>query len=275
LQPAGLARGLSRADSLARAAGAVFVIISIFALAIAIPLFLPPSSANRGGMVQAEFCITSLFAGLVGFAELTQRYRDDPIQLFLAVPTVVYIAINALSGALAMALSKDFDVFGNDAHRDVYQVMLASFGSIAFFRSSLFTARVGKEDVDVGPSTLLKSLLLTVDNAVNRSQAVDRSQDIVDIMPGVSFEKCRAPLPALCFQLVEDIPEDRQTAIATAILKLSDAPGMTDIQKSKILGVYLLREVGAQVLKRAVDALGDDIKRAPTPPAPQHPPATG
>ena len=264
-----------REDDVSRAIYTLFCLAACFALMIAIPSVIDDAKPDPIRSALVEYFIVTVFAGLVGFAELTQRYRDDPIKLFSGAPTLVYVNINALSGVAALALAKDFELFKGDAHQKVYQIMLASFGAIAFFRSSLFTARIGKEDLDIGPSTLLKSLLATVDTTINRSQAVDRSQDIVDIMAGVDFEKAKAALPTLCFVLVENVPDDVQKAVGNAIGNLSNQKELQPTEKTKILGVYLLREVGPHVLQRAVNALGDGIKVSMVAPGPQQPPATG
>ncbi|MDA0160413.1 hypothetical protein OM076_09060 [Solirubrobacter ginsenosidimutans] len=54
------------------------------------------------------------------------------------------------------------------------QVIVAGLAAAARFRSSLFTTRVGNQDVGVGPSALLDTLLNAVDRAVDRRRAVER-----------------------------------------------------------------------------------------------------
>jgi hypothetical protein len=139
----------------------------------------------------------ALFSGAIGFGELTQRYRDDPSRLFVAAPTIAYIAVNMAAAIAAYGLIREFNVFGdlNPAHRDIYEIMLAGFGSIAFFRSSFFTARVGDKDFDVGPSTLLKSFLDASDRMINRSQAEERLTDVGQIMARVTFRKRKPRCP--------------------------------------------------------------------------------
>lgn len=216
-----------------------------------------PSGLDRAEIT--SLCFVAAFSGAVGFGELTERYRDDPMRLFASDPTIIYVCVNIAAAIGALALIREFDVFAAEKpHRAIYEVLLASFGSIAFFRSSLFTARVGDRDVDVGPSTLLKSLLDTSDRMINRSQARDRANDAATIMRRVDFAKARAALPAFCFTVVENVTANDQERIGTAINQLTEAD-MTDQQRSIILGIYLMREVGPLVLERAVNALGDSI----------------
>ncbi len=241
---------------LARAA-ALCVVIILVLIGVDVYVHRPPME-ERVNLIPLGF--VAFFAGAVGFAELTERYRDDPARLFAADPTIMYVAINVAAGIAALALVKEFQVFSDtQPHAQVYEVLLASFGSIAFFRSSLFTARVGDKDVDVGPATLLKSLLETSDRMINRSQARERADDASVIMRRVDFNKAKTALPALCFTAVENITVEDQEQIGKQVNTLIADPNMSDSQRSIILGMRLIRAVGPLVLARAVTALGDSI----------------
>jgi len=213
--------------------------------------------------ILTQLVSVGVFAGAVGYAELLSRYRDDPVRLLAADPTAMYVAVNVVAGIGALALVKEFSVFGSaaapQAHQATYEALLASFGAIAFFRTSLFTARVGGTDIDVGPATLLKSLLASSDFMVNRKQASDRADEVQRTMARVDFDKAKSTLPVLCFTLVEGITPDQQKLVAEQIQKLADDTTIEPTAKATILGVYLLRQVGADVLARAVTVLGDRI----------------
>jgi uncharacterized protein YoaH (UPF0181 family) len=137
---------------------------------------------------------------------------------------------------------------------------LASFGSVAFFRSAVFNVRVGNTDIGVGPSVVLKSLLDAADCLVDRDQAQDRAVDVATIMRDVAFEKARTDLPALCFTLVQNLTPEEQQEAAEQIKKLHQDSDGTSGGKVILLGVYLVRLVGPDVLTQAVKALGDNIK---------------
>jgi hypothetical protein len=260
MQPATLdARWVSRWRFLRALATTLIVFTLLASLAVFIETTPAGSRAARGEMLALAF--VAGFSGLVGYAELAQRYRDDPARLFAFGPTTIYICVNIAAGIGAFALVREFAVFdAAKPHATVYEVLLASFGAIAFFRSSLFTARVGNTNVDIGPSTLLKSLLDASDLMINRAQARDRADDATMIMKDVNFAKARAALPALCFTIVENVTEDDQKRIAASIGALVPGAEVTDAQCSVILGVYLIRVVGPLVLERAVNALGGSIK---------------
>jgi hypothetical protein len=250
---------------LAAATASVFVIACLGAADVYV--HAPPREA-RADIIGLAF--VSFFSGLVGFSEIAQRYRDRPLRLLTVTPALIYIYINIAAGVGAFALVQEFQVF-KGAHAALYDVMLASFGAVAFFRSSLFTARVGDADVDVGPATLLKGLLSVTDQLINRWQAGDRAQEIAQTMRTIDFDKAKDGLSILCLTSVEYITPEQQAAFGNAVKKLStDVPD--PVQRSILLGVYLTQLVGPEVLTRAVSAMGDSIKVTPVPP--QSPPAT-
>jgi hypothetical protein len=238
------------------------LVVFLLLLLVAISIYVQELEINRWTVTQLVF--VGLFSAAVGYAELLSRYRDDPGRLLAADPAAAYITVNMIAGIAALALVKEFAVFGTakapQPHQSTYEVLLASFGAIAFFRTSLFTVRVGTADVGIGPSTLLKSVLDASDQMVDRKQALGRADDVTRIMAGVDFEKAKATLSALCLTLVQGATEDQQKLVAEQIKKLADDKSIVPASKATILGVYLVRQVGAAVLDRAVAALGNQIK---------------
>jgi hypothetical protein len=133
---------------------------------------MDPTPARAGSQTAEWLALTFVggFSGLVGYAELAQRYRDDPARMFASSPTAIYCVVNIAAGVGAFALVRAFRVFDPATpHAAIYGVLLASFGAIAFFRTSLFTARVGDTNADIGPATLLKALLEASDRMINRA----------------------------------------------------------------------------------------------------------
>lgn len=235
------------------------VVLTLIAISV---YFHPPEAGGR--FIFADLIFAAAFAGAIGFAELIQRYRDDPANLMGSVPATIYVCVNMAASVAAFNLVVAFDVFEKTtSHREIYEVMTAGFGSIAFFRSSLFTARVGGKDVDVGPSTLLRSLLEASDREIDRSQAGERMSGLPSIMDGVDFAKAKNALPMLCFTAAENVPREHQTQAGTAIREIDGTPDLSGAQRSVLLGAALIAVVGPEVLDKAVKALGDGIRLDP------------
>jgi len=184
-------------------------------------------------VVQAYLIVASLGA-LVGGAELISRYRDRPGSLVRVPSTWFYVLINAGAGIAALLLIHAFHwTFGAHSADSVRatQILVAGLGSMALFRSSVFTVRVHDEDVSVGPSALLSALLAAADRGVDRVRAQHRSSEARKIMSTVEFKKARLALPTLCLALLQNVSAEDQRDLRTAVDALAGSD-MTDAQKS-------------------------------------------
>jgi hypothetical protein len=209
----------------------------------------------------------ALIGGLVGAGELLSRYRDRPEEV-LARPGLVYVALNAAIAAAAFTLIRVFAwrfgvpaAEGDSGTLLATQLLVAGFGSVALFRSSLFTVRVGDQDIGIGPSALLTVALGTADRAVDRQRGLDRSSEVRHIMDGVSFEKAADRLPTYCFEVaMQNVSEEEQREVGNVVNRLRTTTVLDDEMKVLILGAALLTVVGRRMLEAAVVALGDRIR---------------
>ncbi|CAK0772866.1 membrane hypothetical protein [uncultured Gammaproteobacteria bacterium] len=240
--------------------GSGFCLLGVGLFVLVAATYLLPT-ANEDWKAVAELVVVAAFGGLVGYGELVSRYRDSVSRLLASWPASAYILVNVAASLCALLIVQRTEAL-NDAHpRWFYEVLLASFGSAAFFRTAVFTVRVGNTDIGVGPSVVLKSLLDAADRMVDRDQAQDRAVDVANIMRDVDFDKARTDLPALCFVLVQNLAAEEQKDAAEQIKMLHQGvKDGTPGGKSILLGAYLLRIVGPDVLEGAVAALGDNIK---------------
>src|SRR5215207_186145 len=92
--------------------------------------------------------LVPLFGAAVGASELIARYRDAPFVALRTGPAGWYIFVNAVAALAAYVLILVFDVrfgFGTTAEPmklAVTQALVAGFGAMVFFRSSLLTMKV-------------------------------------------------------------------------------------------------------------------------------------
>lgn len=156
-------------------------------------------------VVGTRSCVVFLFGGLVGVAELVSRYRDDPFRAMRSRPALLYVAVNAMAGVAALELVDRFRVFAETTYepqREAYEVLLAGFGAMVFFRSAIFTVRVGGSDVAIGPGGMLQSILHMADRATDRRMALDRAPAVKRLMADISFIRAKQALPVLCAALM-------------------------------------------------------------------------
>ncbi len=141
-----------------------------------------------------EYAINHWFAALIGVAvgatEMMARYRDRPFAPMLSLPGIVYIVVNAGAAALAFYLVPKMGLKLDP----VMHVLLAGLGAMAFFRSGLFTVRLGDADVAVGPNLILQIMLQALDRSHDRQRAVPRADHTNRIMAGVSFADSRSAI---------------------------------------------------------------------------------
>ena len=220
-----------------------------------------------------EFALVAFLGGFVGVGELVSRYRDDPAAALKTLAGITYILLNALAAAAALLLILAFDwKFGTTGKTaTVTQLLVASFGSMAIFRSSLFTIRAGDSDVGIGPSSLLSAVMAACDRGVDRDRAAERASRITVIMRDVSYEKAEGPLPAVALALMQNLAAPDQAALGIQLEKLSQET-MTDRAKSLLLGLAITNAVGLDVLEKAKASLGDEITGAQQPQQPQEQP---
>jgi hypothetical protein len=204
----------------------------------------------------------AVFGAAVGASELIARYKDEPFRVIRTTAALAYVLINALAATGAYFLILTFKIqFGASDPEAVAwtQAFVAGFGAMAFFRTSLFSVRVGNNDVPVGPGIFLQIILYAVDRACDRARAQPRSSRVNSIMQGVSFELARDGLPAYCFEIMQNIPGDEQQQFALVVDALASSKSSDDV-KILNLGLLLMNLVGDRVLEAAVNALGVRIQ---------------
>ena len=151
-----------------------------------------------------SYVVVTLLASLVGVGELIARYPDAPTEVVRRLPGCVYVALNATAGAVALLVIDEFGwTFGSvpdgstpDGATRIVQVAVAGLSAMTVLRSALFTVRVGKVDVAVGPNLLLAVVLTAADRAVDRNRANRRNAVVVQIMRSVDFDKAKKALPS-------------------------------------------------------------------------------
>lgn len=195
----------------------------------------------------------------VGATELMARYRDAPFASIASLPGFTYMAVNAGAAALAYYLIDGIDSLDLSP---AMHVLTAGVGAMAFFRSGLFTARFGDEDVAVGPNMILQIMLQALDRAYDRDRAQPRSIETVDIMAGISFAQSKKALPSICFNLMQNVATEEQEALAKEVEALERQSDIADEGRSLILGLALMNIVGVKTLRAAVDAMGTSLQES-------------
>ena len=215
-----------------------------------------------------EYLSAFLIGALVATGELTSRYKDDPVKAIISAPAGVYVAINGLAsvGALAFAHTFNWTFGATDGQIRVIQVLVAGFGAIALFRTSLFNVTVADQVIGVGPSVVLNVILTAADRAVDRGRALDRSQAVASIMEDVSFDNSADSIQLFCTRLMQNALPAEPDRIAQTVSTLRDRlnKDVPDQVKSYVFGLSLLGLVGEKVLRKSIEQLKATFDEPPS-----------
>jgi len=208
---------------------------------------------------------------LVGVGELVGRYRDEPARALRARPAYLYLAINGAASAAALALAWTFDwTFGmpdGAAETRLTQILVAGFGAMGLFRSSLFIYRHQGEDIGIGPVAFLQVMLDATDRAVDRRRAKARDQAMTRIMGDLAFADVVVALPTLALNVMQNFSVEDQMRLGTQVKSLRDQSDLEDRMKVIALGLIVMNIVGEDVLGALVETIRterDNVER-PTP----------
>jgi hypothetical protein len=209
--------------------------------------------------------IVFLVGASVGVGELVARYRDEPRRAILTRPAMLYIGINGLASLFALVAILTFgwtnDAGASPQSQRLIHILLAGFGAMAVFRTSLFVVRVGTNDVGVGPVAFLQILLGATDRGVDRKRASERAEKVVRIMGDLDPAFAYNALPAFAIMLMQNLTLEDQKAIGDQVKALSQ-PESNIPEQAKVLnvGLLLMNFVGEEVLEDAVRGIRGQLK---------------
>lgn len=211
--------------------------------------------------------IVGFLAGFVGLAELVGRYRSDPKYILRrSLAAWVYIAINALAGVGALLLIRALGwKFGQTEHVELWQALVASFGAIAFFRSSFFVARIGGSSVGIGPSLVLGALLDACDREVDRKSAEKISEVMsADSLVGLDPDGVMYALPVLCLALMQNFPPGEQAQLGAELAGIRNDETLAKQAKMRAVVVHLSKYLSGDVVTKVLQHGREAFVAAPS-----------
>ncbi len=110
-----------------------------------------------------DYAAVGTLGVLVSLGELLSRYRDSPRAALLGSSAAwLYCLLNALVSMSALRLMIVFNVtFGQSGDALAWtRILAAGISAIRFFRTSIFTVRIGGQDLGIGPVTFLQVILV-------------------------------------------------------------------------------------------------------------------
>ena len=212
-----------------------------------------------------EYVLVFLFGCALGATELLSRYRDAPLRVIGARAAFIYEGVNGVIGVLALILVHTVaaDLIPGapgTIDRAVYEVLIAGFGGAAFFRTAIARTRVGDQDVGVGPSFVIETLLAVTDREVDRWRAEERARDVAPLMADIPVAFVTTALVPYSLSLLQNVSAQERQDIETKI-ELIITKQMDEDIKPFIYGLMLVNIVGLDVLTKAKNSLADLIHK--------------
>lgn len=211
--------------------------------------------------------VAGALGAFVGIGELITRYRDEPLRALSSKPALFYVLVNLLASVFAYALMVYFNWTVAEGLTDEalhgMRVVVAGTASMALFRSSLFTVRVGDRDIAVGPSSFLQAIMSAADREVDRDRAIKRAQIVSSTMSDLDFAVSANMLPEMCLALMQNLTDDEVTEIKESVAILASTTVLGDRVRCYLLGLILLGAVGEDGLKSIVNTLKKELLPPP------------
>ncbi|MEM1363302.1 MAG: hypothetical protein AAGF94_16565 [Pseudomonadota bacterium] len=213
------------------------------------------------------YTLTALIGAAAAVAELVSRYKDAPVRATLTISGVCYFVFNAAVAMVTFALIyRVFPVYADASGEPdptmselVTLVLLAGTASLAIMRSSLFTIRVGNQDVEIGLAGIIQIFRFAIDRNVDRVRAHDRAAQVAVVMKDVSFERAYRSLTSMCMSLMQNVAPEEKALVEQRVEALANRGDSSDEGKALELGLILAGTAGFDVLKAAKDNLRDGI----------------
>lgn len=194
-----------------------------------------------------------LIGSLVGMSELLSRY-SDPYVIFDKKSAWFYMFLNGIISILGYWIIKY--IKGNLAISsiEIYNIIMAGFGSMLIIRSSIASLIVQGKKVEIGFASILQVFLDTTEKLFNRNRAKEILDDMYEIMKGVEFNKAKINLPSICITTFQTISSEDSAKLGEQVENLNKASsGKFNNISSIELGMLLEKYFGKDFLKSAVE----------------------
>lgn len=207
----------------------------------------------------AAAVIGALVGGVGG---VVSRYKRSPFSVLLTLPAVAYLLCNAVASLFALALIYAFgwvpQGLNSSASIEWIRVILAGVGGVVLFRTTIIVGS-NRRTIAVGLSQFLESILSGTKLEMDRREKFVSVQKVQSIMRDVSFDKSYKVLPMYCLSLME-VSEEEEKQLGKTVRDIHKLQPMENLEKTTLLGIALIKIVGEQLLKKAVDDLGNKIR---------------
>lgn len=190
---------------------------------------------------------------------MSSRYRDEPFKtVFSSKFGWAYLLLNGLLSLAALWVLRNLPEFvpapGKKADPLLFAnlAITAGFGSAVIIRARLFSARIGDQDVAVGPGYVVDQLLSILDRQIDRKRALERTGIVTSSVTGVDFERSSKMVSTLILGSTQNLSPQEQKRLANRIREIRSQPTANQ-EKSFALGFLVLDFMGEDFLAKVME----------------------
>ena len=207
-----------------------------------------------------RFYLLAISIGVVtAFAELLTRYNYDYKSIWVIRISWIYLGINGFAGVIAYFAITEFNLL---AGKEWVRAIVAGSSAMLVLRSSFINIKNNDKQLDIGLASILQIFLQAANRGFSQGRSINRL-DKLDFMTNVDFDKAKKILPELCFISMKDLSDEEKKIITDKISNVDLDSGL-NANKSLILGVILADITDINMLKKAIEKLGDSIRFDPS-----------
>jgi hypothetical protein len=212
-----------------------------------------------------------VFGELVGFSEITTRYRDEPLRAMFNRFGISYLLVNGFLSGCAFAVMRGYSdkIFPGVKDDPLLTATVAGFGAMIVLRSKLFVFRTddGKE-IPIGPDLVIASILRIMDRKIDRLRAARRQQLVFELAKSIAaaagndatFENPNSFVLISLASFQNLSTEEKQQITETADQLQEKFKGKPTLLKAMILGFVLLDIAGEDNLSAIMQDLEEYLR---------------
>lgn len=198
---------------------------------------------------------------VVSLSELISRYNEGRY-IFKVIYSYLYLLLNGVFATGAYLLVKYFKNENLDeiSKLEINYIIIAGFGGMMLLRSSLFSIKHKDDQIDIGIGAIAQIFLDAIEKKMNANAAVIRMERINALMKNIDFDKAVNKLSTFCISYIDNFSKEDEDNLAKQIERVKNIADLDNLNKVLQLGRYISMYCNYNVLEKAIEVLGDQIK---------------
>lgn len=192
------------------------------------------------------FCVF-VFGMLTAFAEITNKFTDEPLKALGSVEALAYHLLNGAVACGALFVLQAAGVKSDATIDQIKLVSLAGFGSMLIMRSKLFNVKFDGTEVAFGPEQVVNLFFRFMERAIDRLRAQARIELVTQQMENLDFGKIQDYTKSM-LQSAQTWDDEHRQTVCKKIDEIAGVKRSEPQLKSFDLGFLLLNEMGEDFL---------------------------